>query len=67
MPVRISIKIEVLKPRKAEHASSNVSCICSIEMPNFPLKWWRRRYSKVYFTMDYLVMNLKKLEFPYLD
>ena len=45
---------KMLKPGKTGHTPLNCSCVSPIKMPNFSLTW-RWRYSKVYFTVDYLM------------
>ena len=51
------IKIKMLEPRKIGHTPLDSSCICFLIIPHFSLKPWRWRYSKIYFTMNDLVVS----------
>ena len=48
----------MLEPRKIGHTPLDSSRICFLIMPHFSLKPWRWRYSKIYFTMNHLVVTV---------
>ena len=51
------------EPWEVSHALLNCINIRSVKMPNFPFVRRRGRYSEIYFTVYYLMVNLKKVEY----